>query len=107
MVRGLLGRPSITRRLPSPHPSKSAWTLPSCGREERAHKDLENRRARGFPQRPHASPLHRKAEKKKNEAFNRLTHEIPDTSGCHWLAPLLIMGESETGSEVLHRNHVR
>ena len=57
---------------------KSAWTLPSCGREERAHKDLENRTERGFPQRPHASPLHGRG-RKKNEAFNRLTHGIPDT----------------------------
>ena len=31
-----------------------AWTLPSCGRQERAHRDLENRTERGFPQRPHA-----------------------------------------------------
>src|SRR4051812_45778424 len=30
------------------------------GRQERAHRDLENRRERGFPQRPHASLLSEK-----------------------------------------------
>ena len=28
-----------------------------CGRTERAHRDLENRTERGFPQRPHASSV--------------------------------------------------
>ncbi len=34
-----------------------------CGRQERAHRDLENRTERGFPQRPHPSSLYMK----KNE----------------------------------------
>src|SRR4029453_1863055 len=29
-----------------------------CGRQERAHRDLENRTERGFPQRPHPSSLY-------------------------------------------------
>ena len=38
-----------------------------CGRQERAHSDLENRTARGFPQRPHA------------RSSTRPTHKKPDT----------------------------
>ena len=32
-----------------------AWTRPSLWTRRRAHRDLDNRRQRGFPQRPHAS----------------------------------------------------
>ena len=39
----------------------------SRGRTERAHRSLENRTERGFPQRPHAS------------SSIRFTHEIPDS----------------------------
>jgi mutator family transposase len=40
-----------------------AWTLPYCGRRERAHSDLENRPERGFPPRPHAQSSTRPTQK--------------------------------------------
>jgi hypothetical protein len=49
----------------------------SRGRTERAHRSLENRTDRGFPQRPHASSIER--SRKKRLYLHRLTHEIPDT----------------------------
>jgi transposase-like protein len=43
----------------------------ACGRTERAHSHLENRRKRGFPQRPHASAFSGR-RKNRTEAVNSL-----------------------------------
>jgi len=51
------------------------------GRQDRAHRDLENRTERGLPQRPHASSgSWKKGPKNERDDVNPApTHEIPDT----------------------------
>ena len=46
--------------------------------KNRAHRDLENRGERGFPQRPHAF-LFQEEERTERKPSTSSTHEIPDS----------------------------
>ncbi len=76
-LRGSLHR---AERVECLRPNDAHGRCRPYGRQERAHRDLENRTERGFPQRPHASLSLWKEDRTKP-----LTHKIPDTPTNHCL----------------------
>src|SRR6266540_2819452 len=64
--------------LRSPRKMRAHGRCRSRGRTERAHRSLENRPERGFPQRPPASSL-QEEERTERKPSTSSTHEIPDS----------------------------